>query len=301
MYRKVNFAFSIAEAFIMLTIVSVALAAAAPMVSKQIKYNNLSNVQTNLLGRKIDRVEDNINANRVDIRDIVGEGRTPEQYAQYIVALESRVSALEGIDIERLSAQLDSKVDVDDLAQEVANQTDNFVDNSTLNNKADSIISSLSNKIATEIKKLQDEFKNKLVPSGAIVFFNSNNCPDNTNWMPLTSIYPQASGAFIRNLGETNRAKGSYQAGAVPDIQLALRVDYNGGSRTDKIASYGNDDNNCGSVIPNGGADEPMYRMDTVSVAYRAGDLIKTNPDVYDKNVKEVRPNNIAFIACVKK
>ena len=34
MYRKVNFAFSIAEAFIMLTIVSVALAVAVPMVTK---------------------------------------------------------------------------------------------------------------------------------------------------------------------------------------------------------------------------------------------------------------------------
>ena len=48
-------------------------------------------------------------------------------------------------------------------------------------------------------------------------------------------------------------------------------------------------------------ADEPMFRMDTVEEVYRAGDLIKTNPDVYDKDVKEVRPNNIAFIACVKK
>ena len=50
-------AFSIAEAFIMLTVVSVALAAAAPMITKQIKHNNLSNVQTNLLGREINQAE----------------------------------------------------------------------------------------------------------------------------------------------------------------------------------------------------------------------------------------------------
>ena len=303
--KKVNKAFSIAEAFIMLTIVSVALAAAAPMITKQIKHNNLSNVQTNILGREINQAENRINVANANIQNIVGAGRTPEQYAQYIASLEARISALEELDIENLQSQIDSKVNNSDLSQVVSKQISGLVDNAMLDRKATDLKSSLTSMIASEIKKIQDEFKVKMIPSGAIVFFDSTSCPDTTNWIPLSSIYPQASGAFIRNLGESNRTKGSYQAGAVPDIQLALRSDYGNqlaSYYSIRLSEYGADD--WGGYLggsPTGGSDEYMYQMNSAAKKYRAGDLIKTNPDVYDKNVMEVRPNNIAFIACRKK
>lgn len=61
-------AFSIAEAFIMLTVVSVGLAAAAPMITKQIKHNNFSTVQANMLGRQINNVQSQASVDRVQVR-----------------------------------------------------------------------------------------------------------------------------------------------------------------------------------------------------------------------------------------
>lgn len=57
----------------MLTIVSVALAAAAPMITKQIKHNNLSNAQTNLLGREIEKVRIQNNSERAELMDGLAE------------------------------------------------------------------------------------------------------------------------------------------------------------------------------------------------------------------------------------
>ena len=54
--RNKKTAFSIAEAMMALLIGSVALGAAAPMITKQIKHNNLSNVQTNIISQQLDRV-----------------------------------------------------------------------------------------------------------------------------------------------------------------------------------------------------------------------------------------------------
>ena len=68
--KKRVFAFSIAEAFIMLLIVSVALGAAAPMVTKQIKHNNLSDVQMQVVNR---RVEQSINQNNQTIEELRAE------------------------------------------------------------------------------------------------------------------------------------------------------------------------------------------------------------------------------------
>ena len=64
------------------------------------------------------------------------------------------------------------------------------------------------------------------------------------------------------------------------------------------IASYGVDDNGGGAVIPSSNPDEQMYNMGNISESKKAGDLIKSS--VYNKDVKEVRPNNIALLACRK-
>ena len=66
-------AFSIAEAFIMLTVVSVGLAAAAPMITKQINHNNLSSVSTNMLGRQINNIQSQASADRVELRKEIDE------------------------------------------------------------------------------------------------------------------------------------------------------------------------------------------------------------------------------------
>ena len=52
--------FSVAEATIALLIGSIVLGMAAPMITKQIKYNNMSDVQTQVLSSRIERLEGQI-------------------------------------------------------------------------------------------------------------------------------------------------------------------------------------------------------------------------------------------------
>ena len=151
-------AFSIAEAFIMLTVASVALAAAAPMITKQIKHNNLSSVQTNILGREIDRAENIINTTNENIREIIGPGRTPEQYAQYVANLEARISALEGVDIESLRKDINGNINsINSSIKEIDTQ---------LSSKAD----------INAIEDLKDKIEEKSIPKGTIAFFNKTRC-----------------------------------------------------------------------------------------------------------------------------
>lgn len=207
-------AFSVAEAMIALLIGSLALGMAAPMITKQIKQNNMADVQYRLINNK-------------------------------------------------------------------------------------------NNVLIDEIKEIKEkinliESSNSAIPSTAVMYFDSITCPD--GWEPLSNKYSMASGAFIRNLGEKDRTLGSYQNGAVPDIQLALRVDFGNQDslyKDGRLSKYGTDDNG-GALTPyTGGSDEPMYNMSTASDIYKGGDLIKS--DVYNKDVTEVRPNNIALLACRKK
>ena len=44
--------------------------------------------------------------------------------------------------------------------------------------------------------------------------------------------------------------------------------------------------------------DEEMFLMSNATKDKRGGDLIK--PDIYSKDVNEVRPDNIALLACTK-
>ncbi len=50
-------AFSIAEAMIVFTIVSVAIASVTPMISKQVKYNEMADVQAKVLNQRIEEVK----------------------------------------------------------------------------------------------------------------------------------------------------------------------------------------------------------------------------------------------------
>ena len=96
-----------------------------------------------------------------------------------------------------------------------------------------SLIKNQNNNLNQEILELKEKIRileemDSSIPQGAIMYFDSTTCPD--GWTPLSKKYSQASGSFIRNLGESKRTLGSYQASAVPDIDLALRIDFNGGS-----------------------------------------------------------------------
>ena len=53
-------AFSVAEAFVMLLVVSVVIGVGAPMITKQIKYNNLSDAQFTRVMRELERVNSRV-------------------------------------------------------------------------------------------------------------------------------------------------------------------------------------------------------------------------------------------------
>ena len=263
----------------------------APLITKQLKHNSFTDVQAQVLNTKISSVNDKSEQNENNIA----------QNTTDITNLRSQVTSLNQLvqneNIQNLIKGEFEQKDYDSDIDKLQAQINNKVSNSKLNSE----INTLTSKITSEIEKFEEKIKNKFVPSGAIMFFDKKACPD--GWTSLTSLYPSASGAFIRNMGEKNRSLSSYQAGAVPDIELAVRLDNSGDTDkyyTERLDEYGGDD--WGGVMNYGTSysDEYLYVMSSADKKYRAADLIKAEPTVYNKDVKEVRPNNIAFLACRK-
>ena len=288
MYKnKFNFAFSIAEAFIMLTIVSVALAAAAPIVTKQIKHNNLSNLQTNLLGREIDNTREDVQDNAVQIKNIVGYNRTAEEYADYIQDLANKIIALDNDPniqsvrnpnnsysdvLANLQTQLNGKVGLNQLANKADNATVR-----TLQNDVEGISESVDD--------LEQNIQN-LVPAGAVMYFDLQSCP--RGWSPLSNKYPNSANAFIRNQSGSGRTIGNYQTAAVPNIKGWFHA-------IDLAAQYSGpfyDTGNGKTVYSYGRQGEYYYRQQGM-------DLSRVS-SVYQNGVNEARPNNIVLLACRK-
>ena len=65
-----RYAFSIAEAMITLTIVSVIAASMAPLISKQVKINELGDIQAQIISKKVDDVNSKVTANTNDISQL---------------------------------------------------------------------------------------------------------------------------------------------------------------------------------------------------------------------------------------
>ena len=63
-------AFSIAEAMIVFTIVSVAIASVAPMISKQMKHNDMSNVQMSVVMRQVEELRREVRALRSELENM---------------------------------------------------------------------------------------------------------------------------------------------------------------------------------------------------------------------------------------
>ena len=268
-------AFSIAEAFIMLTVVSVALAAAAPMITKQIKHNNLSNVQTNLLGREINQAENRINVTNANIQDIIGAGRTPASYAQYIQSLENRIAELQNI--LNLNGQ-DYEQGMAMLQEQLNNQAlsiNGKADNTALRNLENNMID-VNNDI-DELNNEVDALERNMIPSGAIMFFDLARCP--SGWTALNS-----GGAFIRDVGGYAANRGVSQAAGVPNLKgwVTAGNDQAGDGTLFKVTST------YAGASKKGSSD--------LSVDFDASRY----SSVYKNDLKEVRPKNIAYLACRK-
>ena len=123
--------------------------------------------------------------------------------------------------------------------------------------------------------------KKTLIPSGAVMYFDLASCP--TGWTELTSKYPNAANAFIRNQSGSGRDIGNWQQNAAPNIKGTF-----GG------INHGNNgpftmENGVGGVRTGGYMNN--YTTFDASLASK----------VYGRNsATEVRPDNIVLLACRK-
>ena len=118
------------------------------------------------------------------------------------------------------------------------------------------------------------------------MYFDLAACP--SGWTALSSKYPKAANAFIRNQSGSGRDIGNWQQNAAPEIEGTFdgNVNDNNGGKTgsfykvDEVSGYGADGEYDGGKI---------------------GFKASKSSAVYGRNgAKEVRPDNIVLLACRK-
>ncbi len=128
------------------------------------------------------------------------------------------------------------------------------------------------------------------IPSGAIMYFDSDSCP--TGWEKLTEKYPHASSSFIRNLGEIDRTFGSFQATAAPNIT--------GKWHAPKMVEGTVDIVTEGALYNYDGSRNHTEKGFWGSEGFGIGLDASRISSAYQKDITEIRPQNIALLACRK-
>ena len=177
------------------------LGASAPLITKQLKHNSFTDIQAQLLNRKVEDVRDITSTNANNISSIVGT-KDIATYAQYIQSLETKINNLESIiNNENIQNVINNKIEQKSYDKEISSlqeQLDLKVNSSEITNK----ITEEGTKIKNEIK---EELEKKTIPSGTIAFFDLATCPK--NWSALSSTY---AGRFPRFTGSFDVTNTSY-------------------------------------------------------------------------------------------
>ena len=139
------------------------------------------------------------------------------------------------------------------------------------------------------------------IPSGAVMYFDLASCP--VGWSPLSTIYPNAANAFIRNQSGSGRALGDWQQNAAPNIEGKME-NFVGGSY---FASGGTQNWN---KLKMSGAFRNEYVVGAQFHAYYQGGYLDKMNIYFDASRSssaygrddstEVRPDNIVLLACRK-
>ena len=150
------------------------------------------------------------------------------------------------------------------------------------NSQIDDILSQLEETTArlAELENTESD-----IPAGAVMYFDLIKCPD--GWAALTSKYPNAANAFIRNQSGSGRTLGSWQQNAAPNVEGSFYA-------LDQINSYTGAFYRAGSRTGGwGGAGQYVYRQQYLDMSMYSS--------VYKDDVTEIRPDNIVLLACRKK
>ena len=282
-------AFSLAEALIALLIGSLILGMSAPLITKQLKHNTFTDVQAQLLNRKVESAKGDITVNRNNILSIVGS-KDIATYSQYVQSLENKIKDLETIIYDEKTKEiLQGKVeqknydkDITSLQTQISSKASSSSVN-TLNNSVKTLNTNLTN-LQDDVTEIEKKIENKLVPTGAVMAFNLDSCPK--GWSLLTKVVPNSGGVFIRNVGGGAGARAGIQDGGVPNIKGCFGYQNGGISMTG--AFYMQDTNNLQGVTNSDKNND-----------YMCLDASKSSK-LYQNNLTEVRPKNIAFLYCVK-
>lgn len=134
------------------------------------------------------------------------------------------------------------------------------------------------------------------IPEGAIMAFNLANCP--TGWYPLTDLDAEASGAFIRNIGDKAAARGVVQLDAAPNITgeaKSLEVGNHPCGTKDQIDALTVDCDGGQDWVGGGWGGTGSITLDASLSSKSYG-----RKDSEGNPATEVRPKNIAFLYCVR-
>ncbi len=293
MNLKPTSAFSVAEAMIALLIGTLVLGFSAPMITKQLKHNDFTSIQTQILNKKIENVDDKSDANAGKITGIL-DCKDVAAYVDYIKSLDADIATIKNtLNNSNLQSLLNGEKsrDYDDI-ESLQSQLDEKVDSSTLNSKISTLGSALKQEINNKFEELKEEFKSSLVPKDAVMAFNSTVCP--SGWLPLTSVISNSAGVFIRNTGGGAASSGVIQQAGVPNIKATWLGPWENANQGwswvsgSVSVSLKNDAN---AEIPNYSADRNVYYSFDAS----------KSSSIYQNNLTEVRPKNVAFLYCVKK
>ena len=172
---------------IALLIGTIVLGMSAPVITKSLKNGSIANIQLNILGKRINNLED-IDANtrlntlegyNAETRLTNLEGINADSR---LTTIEEDISDILG-DIKDIGADLEDALDASDNIASLANRISTLEKQNTNNNK-----------IAELEKKVQSLEKFGNFPSGSLVF-TFGSCPNTTYWQDVTSSY---TNAFIK-------------------------------------------------------------------------------------------------------